>query len=82
MHVNNWKEQVLCFPTPKCPVTSFSLPFTTLLVFEMSRQGEAWSGVRLFEKKRKKRKKKIPSTSDYSILGPLFHQLFPRLHPQ
>lgn len=53
MHVNNWKEQVLCFSTPKCPITSFSLPFTTLLVFEMSRQGEAWSGVRFFEKRKK-----------------------------
>lgn len=54
---------------------SFCFPFSPLLVFEMSRQGEAWSGVRHLEKK-------IPSTSDYSVLGPLFQQLFPRLHPQ
>lgn len=54
MLVNNWKEQFLGFSTPKCPITSFSLPFTTLLVFEMSRQGEAWSGVRFFEKRKKK----------------------------
>lgn len=66
MHVNNWKEQVPCLPTPKCPITSFSLPFTTLLVFEMSRQGEAWSRVRL----KKNHKKKIKNPLNLRLFSP------------
>lgn len=51
MQITGNNKSNASLPTPKCPTTSFSRPFTTLLVFEMSRQGEAWSRLRHLEKK-------------------------------